>query len=242
MSDSSIGHRPEPDKPWEFDASVTAVFADMLARSIPDYSGMRDAIFRLSRRFARHGTDVVDLGASRGDGVGALYDLLGPTVRWTLVERAPAMLDALRERFAVGIEGGWVRALDLDLRQKYPLLPAPASLTLAILTLQFVPIEHRQRVLDRAFESTAPGGALIFVEKVLGSTGAVHEAFVEEYHRLKVDQGYSPEDVAAKALSLEGSLVPVSAAENERMLRAAGFRHVEPFWRFLNFAGWVAIR
>lgn len=43
-----------------------------------------------------------------------------------------------------------------------------------------------------------------------------------------------------KALALENMLVPLSAAENERLLRAAGFRSVERFWQCLNFARWIA--
>jgi tRNA (cmo5U34)-methyltransferase len=228
-------------KRWEFDASVTTAFDGMLARSIPDYATMRDAVDRLARRFARHGTSVVDLGASRGAGVAKLYDALGPTVRWHLVEKAPAMLDVLRERFAVGEQGGWVRVLDLDLREAYPAV-TDASLTLAILTLQFVPVEHRARVLRNAWASTAPGGALIVVEKVLGGSAEMGRTFVEEYHALKAANGYSAEEISAKAGSLEGALVATSAAENERMLRAAGFSDVECFWRWMNFAGWIAVK
>lgn len=237
MEASSVLHRPPAGARWEFDASVTAVFNDMLKRSIPDYDGMRDAVLRLAKRHARAGTDVVDLGASRGEGVEKLHDALGPTVRWTLVERAPAMLEVLRERWK---DRPWGRVLDLDLRRDYP--SAWPSLTLAILTLQFVPIEHRQRVVQDAFDRTLPGGALIVVEKVLGSSSAMHEAFIEEYHALKRQNGYGAAEIEAKAESLEGSLVPVSAAENERMLRAAGFADVECFWRWMNFAGWVAVK
>lgn len=234
---SSLGHLPSAGKPWTFDASVAACFPDMLQRSIPDYAGMRDAVLRLALRYARPGTDVVDLGASRGDGVEKLHEALGDSVSYSLVERAPAMLEALRERWKGRPEGS---VLDLDLRHEYP--SAWASVTLAILTLQFVPLEHRIRVVQDAYDRTLPGGALVVVEKVLGSSSALQNAFVEEYHALKREHGYSAEEVAAKAEALEGALVPVSAAENERMLRAAGFRHVETFWRWMSFAGWIAIK
>jgi tRNA (cmo5U34)-methyltransferase len=44
------------------------------------------------------------------------------------------------------------------------------------------------------------------------------------------------------ALSLEGVLVPVTAAWNEYLLRSAGFSHVDCFWRWMNFAAWVAVK
>jgi tRNA (cmo5U34)-methyltransferase len=43
-------------------------------------------------------------------------------------------------------------------------------------------------------------------------------------------------------LALEGVLVPVTAAWNEQLLKGAGFSQVECFWRWMNFAGWVAVK
>ena len=43
MSNSSLGHTPTGRR-WEFDTSVTAVFDDMLRRSIPQYEVMRHVV------------------------------------------------------------------------------------------------------------------------------------------------------------------------------------------------------
>ena len=43
-------------------------------------------------------------------------------------------------------------------------------------------------------------------------------------------------------MSLEGVLVPVTAKWNEQLLRSAGFAEVDMFWRWMNFAGWVAVK
>ena len=51
---------------WEFNADVTEVFDDMLSRSIPDYEGMRRTTTELALQFAQKGTDIIDLGCSRG--------------------------------------------------------------------------------------------------------------------------------------------------------------------------------
>ncbi len=42
--------------------------------------------------------------------------------------------------------------------------------------------------------------------------------------------------------ALEGVQVPVTAKWNEDLLRAAGFRNVECYWRWMNFAAWVAVK
>jgi tRNA (cmo5U34)-methyltransferase len=59
---------------------------------------------------------------------------------------------------------------------------------------------------------------------------------------MKRRRGYTNEQIDRKRLSLEGVLVPVTARWNEDLLRAAGFGEVDCFWRWMNFAGWVAVR
>lgn len=238
MGATSIGH--QPDGKWTFDGDVTECFDDMLERSIPQYRVMRGTVTRLARRFRRDGTDVIDLGASRGEAVASLVKEHGNANRFVLVEVSPPMLETLRERFRALAEAGTVDILDLDLRMAFP--EASASVVLSVFTLQFVPIEHRQRVLRDAFECLLPGGALILVEKVLGDTARLDEIMVDEYLDMKRRNGYSEEDIQRKRLSLEGVLVPLTAQWNETMLRRCGFAEVECFWRWMNFVGWVAVR
>ena len=54
--------------------------------------------------------------------------------------------------------------------------------------------------------------------------------------------GLYTEEIERKRLALEGVLVPMTAHWNEDLLRQAGFQQVECFWRYLNFAGWLAIK
>ena len=54
--------------------------------------------------------------------------------------------------------------------------------------------------------------------------------------------GYNQESIERKRLSLEGVLVPVTAGWNEDILHSAGFLHIDCFWRWMNFAGWMAIK
>ncbi len=65
---------------------------------------------------------------------------------------------------------------------------------------------------------------------------------VNRYLRMKADNGYTQEEIDRKRLSLEGALVPLTAQWNEELLRRCGFQHVDCFWRWMNFAGWVAVK
>ena len=237
-SPSSLDHRPRG--PWEFDDEVTQVFDDMLERSIPQYDTMRGLVFEVGKRFVRPGAAVVDLGCSRGEALAPFVHTFGADCTYVGVEVSPPMLDVCRRRFEREVTAGRMSVLDLDLRTAYP--DADAAVTLAVLTLQFVPIEHRPRVVREIYDHTVPGGALVMVEKVLGNSATTDGLMTDLYLDLKRAHGYGEEEIERKRLSLEGVLVPVNADWNEDMLRRAGFDEVECFWRCLNFAGWVAVK
>ncbi len=233
-SPSSIGHLP--GGPWVFDEEVARVFDDMLRRSVPDYEAMRRVVVEIGRSLIQPGTDVVDLGCSRGDSLAPFVDR---SVRCVGVEVSPPMLAAARQRFAEELESGLVELHALDLRDDYP--DARASLTLLTLTLQFIPPEERPRILAAVKAHTVEGGGLVLVEKVAGGSVWLDELLSRLHERRKLDGGYTREEVDRKRMSLAGVLVPLGASQNEQLLRDAGFAEIECVWRSLNFAAWVAV-
>ena len=108
--------------------------------------------------------------------------------------------------------------------------------------MQFTPIEYRQKIVQSVYDNLIDGGAFIVVEKVLGNTNEIDEILVDEYYRIKSENLYTQEQIQSKRKSLEGVLVPITARWNEDLLKSVGFRKVDCFWRYLNFAGWIAIK
>lgn len=230
-----------PKEKWEFDESVTDAFDNMLSRSIPQYDVMREACFNLACKFITEGTPILDIGCSRGEALSLLIDKYGAHNRFIGIDVSEPMLEAARHRFKGLMETSIVSILNHDLRK--PGLPiSNASVILSILTIQFTPIEYRLRILRDIYKTLIPGGAFIFVEKVLGNTAEINDFQVEEYYKLKAQNGYSQDSIERKRLSLEGVLVPVTAEMNEQFLRSAGFTQIDCFWRWMNFAGWIAIK
>ena len=259
----------QPGEKWAFDADVAAKFDNMLGRSIPGYGQMRDLCFDLGKTFL---TDpqptVIDLGSSRGESVSAFVESRDLVANYILTEVSEPMLDQIRERWG---DRDNVFPINYDLRKRasylardlgepqmmllthrtpeyagrteltLPSLRAP-QLIQAILTLIFVPINWRQSIIQGVHDALAPGGAFIMVEKVLGNTALTQDLLVDSYHEHKNRHGYSWEDIERKRASLEGVQVPVRSEENLAMLRNAGFRHVEVFWRHLNFEATIAIK
>ena len=220
---------------WEFNAEVTEVFDDMLARSIPDYEGMRRITTELATRFAQEGTSIVDLGCSRGAALKPIMKALeNVDVRYMGLEISDPMFEAAKKE----IPNADVRKFDL--REGYP--KVISSVTLSILTLQFIPIEYRQRIIQDVYDSLTPNGVFIFVEKILGADSYADNVFVNTYLDRKGNNGYTQEQINNKRKALEGVLVPVTDKWNKELLTDAGFKHVDCYWRHLNFAGWFGVK
>ena len=229
-----------PQGKWEFDEEVTAVFGDMLSRSIPQYDVMRSLVTRIGASYVIPGTCIMDIGCSNGLAVEPFVAKFGAANNYKLYDVSAPMLEACKRKYKAWIDTHLMEVADFDLREDIP--RTNSSLVLSILTLQFVPIEYRQKIVNGIYNTLAPGGALILVEKVLGNTYDLDRRFVDEYYRIKSENAYTQEQIQAKRKALEGVLVPITAAWNEEMLKEVGFKEVDCFWRCLNFAGWVAVK
>lgn len=225
-----------PEGKWEFNKAVSDCFDDMLERSIPQYETMRELVSRVGFRYIKIGTSVIDIGCSNGNAVEPFVRHYGHACDFLLMDVSEPMLEKCREKF------GYLSILNHDITTGIPETKSPASLILSVLTLQFTPIEYRQKIVQGVYDRLCDGGAFIVVEKVLGNTYEIDEMLVDEYYKIKSENAYTQEQIQSKRKSLEGVLVPITATWNEDLLRSVGFRKVDCFWRYLNFAAWVAVK
>jgi len=228
-----------PEK-FEFNESVARVFDNMLERSVPFYKECLDMVTALVREYARPGTRVYDLGCSTGTLIRELARSLPEPegVRFTGIDNSPAMLKKARRKLKEF--GGRCELVEADLNG--PLELDGASVVVMNYTLQFVPPGKRKAVLGRIHRALPPGGALILIEKVRGEAKPLDDLFIEQYYRYKREMGYSRMEIARKRESLEQVLVPLTPGENVTILYKAGFETVDVFFKWFNFAGFVALR
>lgn len=236
-----------PDGAWEFDEEVASKFENMLARSIPGLSLLRSLVplvvtsaLAPGKKIA--GSYVLDIGTSRGDSV-APFATAGANV--TAIETSEPMYLAAEERFAASpnvsvwhddaIAHARRAAGDRDL--------GPAiryDVVLAVLTLQFMPIEKRPAFLGNLYQITNPGGVIVLVEKIVEPSPFADATTTAAYRTYKESTGYSRHQIETKAKSLEGVLVPATPEANRDFLRSAGYSDVFSFYRALGFEGLVA--
>ena len=117
-----------------------------------------------------------------------------------------------------------------------------ASFITLILTLQFIPQRKRKSLIEKIYKGLNKGGSLVIVEKVIGNNARFDEMFIELYHDFKLSNGLTEEEVFAKSRAIRGVMSPNTVQENIDMLQDVGFKDVDMFFKWCNFAGFVAIK
>ncbi|HEX8524653.1 MAG TPA: carboxy-S-adenosyl-L-methionine synthase CmoA [Tepidisphaeraceae bacterium] len=231
--------RPED---FSFNKQVTAVFDDMLDRSVPLYQEIQRMVAELVVDFAQPGTNVYDLGCSTCNPFLNIDKLMAPDadVRFVGVDDAPEMLEKARTKLAAAKFRRPVSLEEGDLNAGVQI--SNASVVMLVLTLQFIRPLYRERLVQSIYRGMQDNGCLIVVEKVLGEHSTFNRLFIKHYYEMKMRNGYSELEIAQKREALENVLVPYRLEENKELLRAAGFRHVDVFFKWYNFCGLIALK
>jgi tRNA (cmo5U34)-methyltransferase len=228
---------PGTPTPWSF-AAVADHFEDHIERSVPGYREGHTLICRLTDSFLRDDSRIYEVGCSTG----ALARILlahhqaRRGLRYCGIDTCERMVEIARRR------GEADPRADYRVANASEFTPEPCSVAISYYTLQFVPREERAGIVRRIHGALEPRGAFLLFEKVRQADSELEKLAVDSLHRFKRDQGFGEEEIRAKDRALEGVLEPLSAAENEAMLRDAGFTSVVPVALWIPFQGWLAIR
>ena len=223
---------------FTFNSRVAEVFDDMLQRSVPCYEQVIDMVATLLSRYCRKGETVYDLGCSTGTTLLELSRRLEPLkLHYTGIDSSQAMIDKASlkaEMFSKHIHFTLGDIAEVEIK--------PCRACILNYTLQFIRPMGRLEFLTRLHRALQPGGLLIVSEKIISHDSDLNRAYIDFYHNFKRSRGYSETEIAKKRESLENILIPFSISENMDLLNQAGFTHVETFFQWFNFAGFVAIK
>ncbi|NTV14322.1 MAG: carboxy-S-adenosyl-L-methionine synthase CmoA [Desulfobulbaceae bacterium] len=240
MSRDEIYKELPGDRDFRFDATVAAVFDDMLDRSVPGYRQVIEMSGAILARYLTPGDLIYDLGCSTGTTLLELASRLPqPGLRFIGLDNSPAMLAKARDKAKDSRQASQLEFREADITT------APLEAAGAVLmnyTLQFIAPACRQDFLHTIYQTLRPGGVLILSEKTIAVDPKLDQAYLEFYLDFKRANGYSESEIARKRQALEKVLIPFSLADNLRMLAAAGFSQAEPFHQWFNFASLVAVK
>jgi tRNA (cmo5U34)-methyltransferase len=161
-------------------------------------------------------------------------------IRFVGIDDSPSMLEKCRAKLKAA---GFKRKVQLevaDLNSEVNI--TNAGVVVLCLTLQFVRPINREKLIKKIFSGMKPGGALIIIEKILAEDSSFNRDFIKYYYDMKRRHSYSEMEISQKREALENVLIPYKLSENITLLREAGFSHVEVFFKWYNFSGFIAIK
>ncbi len=224
---------------FKFDATVAGVFDDMVSRSVPFYGEIQRMCAELTGDFATENSNVYDIGCSTATGLVA-YDRAIPAKQVTLIglDNSEEMLKKAEKKMTEAKVTHPFRLEYCDLHRGLHI--ENASVVSLVLTLQFTRPLYRERLMKQIFDGMNENGALILVEKLTSEDTTFNRLFIEHYYAYKRRNGYSEMEISNKREALENVLIPYRMEENFDLLKIAGFRTIDVFFRWYNFCGIIA--
>ncbi|MEW6996427.1 carboxy-S-adenosyl-L-methionine synthase CmoA [Colwelliaceae bacterium BS250] len=225
---------------FRFDAQVVEVFPDMIKRSVPGYSTIIETIGQLSARYAQDNTNIYDLGCSLGAASLAMRqnitakncNIIAIDNSEAMAERCQIHVNAFKAETPCVVKQG-----DILLEEMHN-----ASIIVLNFTLQFIPPEQRQQLLNNVAKALVPGGIFILSEKIYDQDPVCKDLLNDLHHNFKRANGYSDLEIAQKRTAIENVMLPDSLATHIDRLNTAGFSHATPWFQCFNFFSVVAIK
>ncbi len=211
----------------------------MLERSVPMYQECQSLAVHWCTQFAKAKTSIYDLGCSTGTLLLKLAHSVEKNKEITLfgIDNSQAMLE--KSRKTLEKSPAPCKLIEADLNQGLQI--HNASVVVMNYTLQFIFPENRIQVLANILKGLVPGGSLILIEKIKSDIPELDRTFIEFHHQFKRNKGYSRLEISRKRESLENVLTPLTVEENQNLMKKAGFSIVDLFFKWNNFAGFIAL-
>lgn len=220
-----------PTGAWAFTQDVVDVFDDHVRASVPFYDAMQDLVAQLADWLVPAGGLVADLGASTGTTVRRIMDRHpGREIRAALYDVELPMLDKAMAGFATHPDADRITYHCHDVAK--PLKHTDADLTMALFTLQFMPLRARVAAVRNARLCSNESGALIVAEKVRSPDSRWSEIANDVSHDWKSDHGLSDEAIRAKAQALRGVLMPYPESTLRQIIETSGWKSPEVLFRW----------
>lgn len=120
--------------------------------------------------------------------------------------------------------------------------PGPFDGAACLLTLHFLPREDRLHTLRQMQARLRPGAPLVVAHHSFAQAGAARDLWLRRNAAFLVAGGVPAAQAEAGIAAMRDHLPALSPAEDEDLLRQAGFGDVQLFYAGLTFRGWVCIR
>jgi len=222
---------------WTFAGEVAKNFDQHVKKSVPFYEEAHSLAISFSDFFVHSGSNLIDLGCSTGTLLQKLAKHhSGKTLKFTGVDIEPSMIAFAEENNTYPNSVFYMNKDLLEFTEE------KFDFAIAFLTLQFISPSVRQLYFDKIYQLLNWGGAVFIYDKVRAPDARFQDIVTSLYFSSKLENGFTPEEVISKMLSLKGVQEPYSSEANVEMLKRAGFMDYMTVCKWLNFEGILAVK
>lgn len=233
MRDEVFRHNQAQIVDFAFTEEVTAVFPDMIRRSVMGYETMVPVTGLAAARHLGKSGLAFDLGCSLGATTLAILQqnesadihICGIDSSAPMIEGAKQAITDPRAEFRLQD----IRDTDVS----------GADVVVLNLVLQFLEPTERLPLLRSLQTQLQKTGLLIVSEKVRHSDPEEHAYYDELHLAWKKANGYSELEIAQKRSALENVMQIDTEAAHEERFREAGFTRVRQWYRCMNWASFL---
>jgi len=222
---------------FTFDKKVVDVFDDMVRRSVPGYQALIEMMGLIVKTYGQNNSHYYDLGASTG-AVSLALGLNNPHQQNQIiaVDNSVEMVKKCKNNLE-----GKITNFDVICSDISDISLENASIVVLNLTLQFIPVEQRQALINKIYQGLNPGGVLVVSEKI-HFNDPKQQQMTELHLDFKRANGYSELEIAAKRQSIENVLITDNEQTHFDRFEASGFTHSLCHFQCLNFASFLAVK
>lgn len=216
------------------DPRAVAQYAEGPPRFVPGYNGMQCMAALLIAERVPEGARVLVLGAGGGLELkvfaqaqpGWTFDGVDPSVE--MLKLAERTLGPFASR--------------ARLRQGYidDAPEGPFDAATCLLTLHFMALEERRRTAVEIRRRLKPGAPFVVAHLSVPQGEGERALWLSRYAAFAVASGLEPDKAANARAAVDTQTNILTPAQDEAILREAGFSNVSLFYAALTFRGWVA--
>ena len=202
-------------------------FDDHINKSIRNYDTLREDVIQMSRYFVESNTNVYDLGCSTGS---MLKDIKNNTKGAEYIGYDSA------EQFKHIIHDTDVNMFNEPIQN---IKIQNASFITSLFTLQFIPKQDRQKVIQDVYKGLNDGGAFVIAEKIYFDHPLIQDMMTFLYYDHKRNN-FTDKEILDKEYQLRDMLRPNTRDELKGMLSM--FTSVTTFWQQHGFVGMLCLK
>lgn len=216
------------------DAAAVAHYADNPPRLVPGFHSLQRMALLLLAEQAPDDARILVLGAGGGLELKAFADAQQD---WSFdgVDPSAEMLGLAQATIAdhasrIRLHHGYIDAAPRG----------PFDGAACLLTLHFIPADERLATLRALHGRLRPGAAFVAAHHSIPGDADARALWLSRYAAFAAASGVPREQTQNAAKAIAARLPILSPAEDEALMRQAGFNDVAQFYAAFTFRGWVA--